>query len=240
MVFEVNGLNLECNFQKGNRGKSGVLILHGGGLQPNQAQRFLEWQNILRENGFSSFAFNHGGIWPSEGRIQDSTLEMRLIEARVALNLFKDISKKKNQEVIIMGASMGGHIAAQLAPEVNSKGLLLCQPGSFVEDAEDKPFGSQFSQVLRQDHNWEAIVTRSFSSVRKYAGNLLIISAENDTIIPKSVIARYFFEASDAKTRELYELKGAPHHYFRINDQAVNPDWRKTFYQKALSWLNSI
>lgn len=240
MIFEVNGLKLIGNYAKGNHANPTVFIIHGGGLQSDQASRFLEWQNILTNNGIHSFAFNHSGILPSEGDTNNTTLELRLEEARTALATFLGLSKSKSQNVVIMGVSMGGHIAVQLATETKSHGLILCEPGSFAESAEDKPFGPLFSYELRQEQDWGTVKTRSFGCIKNYTGNLLIVDAENDTVVPKPIPARYFSDALQARTREIYTLKDATHFYFRTNDPAVNPEWRKDFYRKTIRWLKDI
>lgn len=240
MIFEVNGLKLTGNYKKGDYGNQPVFIIHGGGLRRDQASRFLEWQNILADNGFGSFVFNHSGILPSEGNVGNTTLELRLKEARIALATILGLSAPKSQNVVVMGVSMGGHIAAQLATEIKAHGLILCEPGSFIESAEDKPFGPLFSKELRREQNWDMVKTRSFDSIKDYTGNLLVVAAENDTVVPKEIPKRYFSEAQQTRTREIYSLKNATHFYFRTNDSAVNPEWRKDFYKKTISWLQGI
>lgn len=239
MIFEVNGLKLVGNYQIGDKHKPHIFIVHGGGLQPKQSDRFLEWQNILVNNGMGSFAFNHSGILPSEGDVRNTTLELRLLEARTALEYFLNLDRMESSNLVIVGVSMGGHIAAQLAAEIQPQGLILCEPGSFVEEAEDKPFGPIFTEALHKQKDWATVSTRSFRSTANYNGNLLIVVPENDLVVPKAVPERYFIEANSARTKELHILKNASHFYFRLNDPRVNPAWRKNFYEKTLSWLKN-
>ena len=134
----------------------------------------------------------------------ESSLATRLAQARAAAN-FLDPSRKP----ILIGSSMGAHVAARLAKEVEAQSLVLFCPAAYSAEAEDVPFGNGFTEIIRRPNSFRD--SPAFADLREFRGDFLIIIGDCDEIIPKGVLEAYFENASEARSRTLTKIKGAPH-----------------------------
>ncbi len=234
--FEIGRCILAANYFSVPNAQHAVLIIHGGGLSPRQADHFLEFQHILATYGVASLAFNHCGIQPSDGHIEKSSLAVRLNESRTALNVLSKITKINTKEIMIMGNSMGGYEAAILARSKQSRGLILSVPAAYIASAHNVPFGPKFTKEIKREKDWRTVVTLSFGAVSQYKGDLLIVAAEKDYVVDRSITDRYNTEAVNAKSKIYYIIKGAPHNYFVI----PKDKWRQYFYKECISWLKRL
>lgn len=178
-------------FVKDERARFGLLFLHGGGTATKE--RYRELQEFLLEKNIGSFAFDFRGVGESEGKFVDGSLQKRLIDAISAYNELK----KHVDEIVIVGASMGGHVATQLSTSMESAALILLYPGAYAKEAEDKPLNEEFTYILRQENSW--IDSPAFVAVENYKKPVLIMYGEQDTVVPMGVQEKY---------RELVKTKG--------------------------------
>src|SRR5258708_1643188 len=170
---------------KNRENPPGVLILHGGGKATKE--RFLYLQEFLYQHSFVSFAFDFRGVGESEGSFESGSLENRLRDANAALHEF---SKHVSQDKIgILGTSMGGHIAAQIAEREISPAVMLLYPAAYGKDAETKFLNDSFTQALRKENSWHN--SPAFSALKKYTGCVLVLYGEQDTVIPQEVQMEY-------------------------------------------------
>lgn len=167
----------------GSNNKVGALILHGGGKAAKE--RFRELQEYLSNHGFTSLAFDFRGVGESQGTFEDGSLINRLKDAEAAFDEFKKYTKK----IVVIGCSMGGHIAARLTVTRDVSGLILLYSAAYSQEAEDKPLNEEFTKILRKEDSWQN--SPAFSAVKNYKGNVLVMYGENDTVIPKEVQNTY-------------------------------------------------
>lgn len=165
----------------GSTKSPGMLILHGGGK--GNKERFLDVQYTLFDKGISSLAIDFRGVGQSSGMFAEGSLVNRFQDAKAALQELK----KYASSVGILGSSMGGFIAALLAPDVHL--LVLSSPAAYGITSEDKILGESFTQEITKPHSWET--SRSFNSLSNWHGKLLVLYGEFDTTIPDGVKQRY-------------------------------------------------
>lgn len=84
-----------------------------------------------------------------------------------------------------VGVSMGAYNALQLSKMVPLRSLILMVPGVYATPAYPVKFGPDFSAIIRQDRSWDA--TDAWAIAAEFTGDLLVIAAENDTIIPADI-----------------------------------------------------
>ncbi|MFA5028968.1 MAG: alpha/beta fold hydrolase, partial [Candidatus Methylomirabilota bacterium] len=158
-----------------------LLILHGAGQACRE--RFRAMREEFWAAGITSAAFDCIGHGETGGCLKTSSLESRTAQAcRVleTLTLAPAFS--------ILGASMGGYTAVRLTERIPVASLLLLGPAMYAAEAYAVPFNGGFTEILRRPGSWED--SDAWELLSRFAGRLLIVAGERDTVIPPGVIRR--------------------------------------------------
>jgi len=181
-----------------------LLFLHGAG----KATKERAWPiaKLLAERcAISSFGFDFSGHGASTGQLENSSLQRRSNEAFAALS-----ASGLKEPVGICAFSMGGHIALELLGRVRTRALILFYPAVYAADAVPLRFGdAAFSATIRRERSWEN--AEVLANLAEFHGDLLIVSGENDEVIPREVLDSIINSASAARSRELVVVPKAPH-----------------------------
>jgi fermentation-respiration switch protein FrsA (DUF1100 family) len=187
---------------------TGIAILH----LPNPRARFtiwffhgnaedlgdLEpWLLVLRDAGFSAFAFDYPGYGASDGRPTEASL---YASARAARRHLRDNLNVPAAQTLIFGRSVGGGPAVQMATEERVGGLIL---------------QSTFTSVYRVLTGVRVLPFDYFENERKLAHvscPSLIMHGRRDEVIPYSHGEALFAAAREPK-RSLW-VPGAAHNDF--------------------------
>lgn len=202
------------------KARIGVLCLHGGGT--GNKERYAAFQAYLATSGIASFAFDFTGCGESEGSFQEGSLKQRLYDAQQAYDVFQNYV----EHIIIVGSSMGGHIAARLTETRNTSQLILIYPAAYANEAEHIVLNNSFTRILRTQNSWENSL--SFNALIRYTGKVLVFYGEEDTVIPKGVQNKY--KQLVGKKGKFVIVPNAPHSLFHV---LMNPQSR----QEILSFL---
>ena len=195
-----------------------LLMLHGGGRA--NKNRFSSMRRSLYEKGISSVAFDFSGCGDSTGIRARSSLESQVTEAcRVVETL------ALNKPVSIMGASMGAYVAVKLLSVYPVSTLILMVPAMYAATAYTVPFAGGFTQIIRKPESWAD--SDAWELLSKFEGNLILVTAELDDVIPQDVIRRIIRSASRARTKKIITVPGAPHRLLNYLDTV-----RKTYSSK--------
>lgn len=220
VVFLSEGLELVGNLVIPNQEKAaGVLFLHGGGV--GSKDRYQELQDLLYLQGYPSLAFDFRGVGESQGIFEESTLEKRLADAIAAYDLFTKHVKK----IVVVGTSMGAHIAVRLTQERNVSGLILLYGAAYSQMAEDKPFTQELTQVLRKKDSWKSSLV--FPILQDYPSPVLVMYGKKDTVIPKVVQQAYKQALKQSDT--FIELSHAGHIILKAETENEEEDKREVF-----------
>lgn len=166
----------------------GVIFFHGGGH--SNSERYLKIQERMSDNGIISLAFDFRGCGKSEGNFSKSTLVDRLEDANYALKYLMSATDLIENQIFLWGSSMGGHIAARLcAKHPNLAGVIFQSAAAYGIEAENIPFGPEFTDKLNEIGSWHNSL--AFSSLEKFSGRKLVIYGANDDVIPKDIQEKY-------------------------------------------------
>jgi hypothetical protein len=70
-------------------------------------------------------------------------------------------------------------------------------------------FNDGFSKVIREQNSW--FDSDAWDILNDFRGNLLLITAENDDIIPEDVVKKIFESATKSRNKFIHEVQGSPH-----------------------------
>ena len=163
----INGWFVPARAQRGV-----ALIFHGNA--GNISHR-LEWLLMFYRMGYSSFIVDYRGYGNSGGK---PTEEGTYLDAQAAWAHLTDTRKVSPQDIVLVGESLGGAVAAWLAARTRPRALVLHSAFTSVPD-----LGSQIYPVFPV--RWLArIKYDTLESVRKVECALLVAHSRNDEIVP--------------------------------------------------------
>ena len=148
----------------------------------------------------SVLVFDYRGYGRSEGI---PTFEGLVRDARAARNELARLAKIPPERVVLLGESLGGAIAVQVAAEHAARGLVIESSFSSFRDVAASHFPSLLVRTLVADK------LNSEEAIKKYAGPLLLCHGDADTTIPIESGRKLFDAAQEPK--EFVLLAGCNH-----------------------------
>lgn len=201
------------------------VFIHGAGV--GTKERIHTFSEVLLEHNISMFAFDQSGAGKDAPQLSQSSLEARTDEAKFAIGEFAATGG-----LTICGSSMGGEIAIRMLEFFPVKNLILFCPGIYDERAFPVRFDQGFTDIIRQPESWRNSYT--FSLLRAFTGNLLIVIGSEDTVIPSAVIQSLDQAAVQTNRKEVMWIPGCPHGY--QGWLAEHPDMSHVVAQKVLEF----
>ncbi len=168
-----------------------LLAIHGGS---RDRSAFYEFRKNVYENGFGSTAFDCLGHGESSTTLSESSLYHRTEQALSVLQSLAIPTKA------CIGVSMGAYNAIQLSKIIALDALILIVPGTYTPEAYQVNFGEQFSQIIRTAYSWKD--SDSWEILSNFSGKLLIVSAENDQVVPHEIPQKMFESARIATWKQ--------------------------------------
>jgi fermentation-respiration switch protein FrsA (DUF1100 family) len=185
-----------------------VLFCHGNAGNITYLASMLD--GLRRYRGVSVLAFDYRGYGRSAGRPTEQGL---LQDARAARRWLAKRARVGEDEIVLMGQSLGGAVAIDLAAD-GARGLILASTfSSFPEVAQ--------SHVIVPVKSLTTIEFNSLEKIRQYPGPVLISHGDADEVVP--------FPQGQA----LYETAPGPKSFVRI------PRGRHNDPSTGRRWINS-
>jgi len=206
--------------------KRTILVMHGAGK--SSCQGFANLQEFLGRHSIETITFDFLGHGETGGDISTSSLDNRTEQA---LRVIDHLGIAKNLNV--MGFSMGAHNAVKIAAHVPPDRLGLAIPAVYTKKASSINFGPSFSSCIRRTKSWED--SECFSHIANFKGKLLVISAENDAVIPSEIPCLLIEKAKSCISAEHHRIKKAGHNLAEHFTQS--PHSRQLTLNSILRWL---
>lgn len=190
-----------------DRPRATILIAHGNAGNVATRAGWLEYlQTKLR---VSTLLFDYRGYGRSEGT---PTVKGALQDARAARAELRRLAGIGDQEMLLMGESLGGAVVVQLASESAPRGLILQSTFSSLKDVAAIHYPNLAWLVPSDKLN-------SIAAINRYRGPLFQSHGTADRTIPFASGLQLFESAHEPKT--LVRIPGADHNNW-MNDQYLN------------------
>ena len=175
----------------------------------------------LQRMGLSVFLFDYRGYGRSEGKPNEEGV---LLDARAARGRLAELAGVVQQDIVLMGRSLGGAVAVDLAAQEGARGLILENTFTSMPD------------VAAVHYPWLPVRTfmrtrlDSVSKLPSYRGPILQSHAEHDSIIPLQLGRRLFdaARADDGYEKTFFTVERADHNdphpreYYLVLDQFID------------------
>lgn len=177
-----------------------AVVLFCNGQQGN-----LTWQTPFLERlhndvEVSLFTFDYRGYGRSEGKPTERGLFEDVRAAREWLSQRASVSAER---IVVLGASLGGSIAVDLAAEEGARALVLLSTFTSVVDIAARRFPYLPVRLLLRTR------LDSLSKIGRYHGPLFLCHGRMDDVIPFSMGERLFAAAGEPK--QFVEIPGWGH-----------------------------
>jgi alpha-beta hydrolase superfamily lysophospholipase len=171
-------------------------ILTLAGLGVNATRQTLDYLlEDLQALGHGGLSFDFSGNGDSTGIFQESCLRRRREEVLAAARLLDP-----QRSPILLGTSMGGHLSASVVSVLSPETLILFCPAAYPAYALDVNFDGNLARP------WCYPNSPAFAGIREFAGDLLIIGAKLDQVVPREVLDYYMECASSARSKSILWL----------------------------------
>ncbi len=232
--FETNGLTLRGDLFEPTSDQKNIacLFLHGWTGRPN-----IRAAERTANVGYYALTFSFPGHNNSEGDITKLTRKEALESAVAAYDLFKS-SIPEGTEIVAIGNSFGGYIAPLLTTQRKVRALSIRVPADYPDDKFDLPQmgqGHDDPEVLRWRHRLhESSETMALRAVHEFTGELQIIEAKLDDLVPHETVHSYANAFADPEKLEYHLMEDWPH---SLSDDETRND---QFQELLLTWLSRL
>lgn len=210
-----DGTNLHGWFVEHPHPRAVVLFCHGNAGNVTFLASMLD--GLQRGHGVSVFAFDYRGYGRSEGRPSEDGL---LQDARAARRWLSRRAGVAERDIVLMGQSLGGAVAIDLATD-GARGLVLASTfSSFPEVAQSHMYVPV-----------KALTTLEFNSlekIRRYHGPLLISHGDADEVVPYE------------QGRALYAAAPGPKSFIRLRNTRHNDLFPPEYWETLDRFLEAL
>ncbi len=186
-----------------------LLFIHG--WRSNKTGNVKRAEELIKY-GFISLCIDLRGHGDSEGNVEEYSRKDHMEDIKNAYKYLTDLKEADKEKIGIVGASYGGYLSAVAVNDLKFNRLVLRVPALYFDDNFDVPTDKLIKGDPKAFKTWDLTPEKSLAlkGVKNFKGNILIIEAENDTIIPHEVIENYRKIANPKKTKYVL-MRDTPH-----------------------------
>ena len=211
-----DGVKLHGWYVKNSAPRAVVLYCHGNGGNISFDAELLKF--LHDRLAVSVLEFDYRGYGKSEGK---PTVEGVLLDARAARAWLAHRENVKPEQVVLMGRSLGGAVAVDLAKD-GTRGLILESTFTSLRETAAVHYPAPLVALLVPSR------LESLSAIAKYQGPLLISHGNVDETIPFAHGEKLFAAALGSKT--FVTIPGGGH----------NSPQSAEYYEKLDAFLKSL
>ncbi|KQQ83903.1 permease [Xanthomonas sp. Leaf131] len=214
-------------------GMPAVLFVHGwGGSQHHNLVRAREAVGL----GCICMTFDLRGHEGLASMRQSVTRAQNLDDIKAAYDQLARLPDVDAQSIAVVGLSYGGYLSALLTRERPVEWLALRSPALYKDEHWDQPKVSLNADPGLMDYRQRTLTPDdniALAACAQYKGDVLLVEAQNDVIVPHPVLRNYADAFVNARTLSARVIEGADH--------ALSVKEHQQEYTRALiDWLTEM
>jgi len=219
-----------------------VVFFHGfTGNRMEAHWIFVKCSRALAKAGLASLRFDFYGSGESDGDFREVTLSGEIADGRAAVAFLRAQTGIDPERIGLLGLSLGGAVAATLAPGVHAKAVVLWSALAHTARLRElakqsarkipgKPGATEYdAREISPRFIEDLLKVEPIRHLARFKGPTLIIHPEKDGAIPVSH-AQAFFRAARSETKELGIIAGADHVFSSV-------PWEHEVIVRTLEWF---
>lgn len=224
-----------------------VILLHGfTGSKTGSSFIFVELCRLLEKNEIASVRFDFAGSGESDGDFRDMTLSSQVTDASHILDYVKSLDFIDQDQIVILGMSLGGVIASLLAGQRKDEIHALCLwcPAGIItqhlkegrlqdidiSNLDEMEYIDVRGLKLSPKFVSDALQWDIYRMASAYNNKVLLVHGDQDELVPIQASEK-FLEAYEQRA-ELKIIHGAGHTFESV-------DWRRQLIEHTLTFFNN-
>ncbi len=211
----------------------GVLFIHGWGGSQDQ---YLGRAREIAALGCICLTFDLRGHAQTDGQRDSVTREDNLRDVLCAYDALAATRDADADAIAVVGSSYGGYLAAIATGLRKIRWLALRAPALYRDEDWELPKRELHAQQDLAKYRKQTIIpsrNRALAACAEYAGDVLLIESERDTVIPHPVTANYMKACARARSLTHRVIAGADH---ALSDELS----RKAYTTLLVNWLTEM
>jgi fermentation-respiration switch protein FrsA (DUF1100 family) len=176
-----------------------LLYCHANGDSLDYLGPYL--QQLRDDHRLTIFAFDYRGYGKSEGSPSEAGV---LADAHAAHLWLAEKTKRKPADIVLMGRSLGGGVAVDLAANSGARGLILQNTPTSMPDAAAYLYWFVPVHLLMKNRY------DSLRKIGRYQGPVLISHGTSDDLVPYT-LGRKLFDAAPSTQKRLFSIDRGGH-----------------------------
>ena len=222
----------------------GAVFFHGfTGDRMESHWLFIKCARRLAREGVASLRFDFSGSGESEGEFREATLQSEISDARQAIRFIRRQKAIDPDRIGLCGLSLGGCVAAAVAPAAKAEALVLwsavAHPAILEQLAANRAkqadAGSAFIEYDAREVSLrllrDAAKVDPVKALSRFRNPTLIIHPGKDETVPRSH-AQDFLAASAAPVKEKVIIPGADHTFTGLA-------WESEVIRRTADWFRA-
>jgi dienelactone hydrolase len=211
----------------------GILFVHGwGGSQEHDLVRAREAAGL----GCVCLTFDLRGHEANAGQWETVSRAQNLADLLAAYDWLAAHPAVDGESMAVVGISYGGYLAAILSAMRPVRWLALRSPALYMDDGWELP-----KRQLHRDTDLaayrrqriDAADNRALRACAEFRGDVLVVEAEHDAIVPHAVIENYVAAFTQARSLTARVVSSADH---ALSDKAA----QKNYTALLVKWLTEM
>lgn len=202
-----------------------VLNLHGfSGTMSGHKYAHTHMARELQKEGIGCVRFDFYGCGESDGEFQEMTFTSLLEDTEDVFEWLKQQEYTDEERIVLSGQSLGGFVAASIAPRLMPYALILMCPGAGMwfgckERADQlKAQGIEFGDVdglkFGLGFNYDLAKYHPFEDAKGYTGPVLILRGTKDELVDDRTCESYLELYHGDK--KFIKIEGGNHNFASI------------------------
>lgn len=190
-----------------------ILFIHGW---TSDRKRSFQYAKSLAKLGYVCLLFDLRGHGTSEGNINTTTTKEFAGDVIAAYDYLAELDGVDMENISVVGSSFGGYHVALLTAERKVKRLVMRVPADYPNENFDKSkmetSGGEGPDIVEwRNQPRKPGDTFALDALHNFGGEVLIIEAEKDDVIPHQLIENYINAIADKSKLTHVVMKNAPH-----------------------------
>lgn len=218
-----------------------VINLHGfKGNKSGYSFVNVKMARKLEEQGIGCARFDFYGSGESDGDFSEMTFTSEVEDAMDIYEYVQSLEFVDKENIFLSGQSMGGFVAATVAPKLEVKGLILMCPGASMsygakEKYEDfKQKGLSIVDIEGTAFNIEFYNDLAkyspFEDAKGYKNNVLLLWGTNDKLVDEATCNKYV-EVYEGRC-EFVKIEGGDHNFAKL-------EWHDLLFKHMIDFIKN-
>jgi pimeloyl-ACP methyl ester carboxylesterase len=210
----------------------GVMLVHGW---DGSQEQYIARAHEIAALGCICLTFDLRGHANDRAARDAVTREDNLADMLAAYDVLVGHPSVDGQAVAVVGSSYGGYLATLLSTLRPVRWLGMRAPALYKDDDWSVPKRSlSRDELIAYRHSAIAPTSnRALAAAARFAGDVLLVESEFDTMVPHPVIKNYLDAFQQAHSMTYRVIKGADH-------SLSQPVWRRSYTQVLVHWMSEM